>query len=295
MFRNNGIFRDVLLRKGGAVWDVDVQTEQTGATYSLKVRVQSFGEESLQVSLRGHGLDKILSTQGSDSSVQFDNLAVQEWTADTPNLYELYVETEKECIKTRIGFRNIRIEGRRFLVNGKAVKFHGVNHHDTSPTGGYAMTPAEIERDIKLCKEYNIDTIRTSHYPPDPYLLELCDEHGIYVVDEADVETHGSFMHKFPPNYGRITQDPFWEAHYVDRGIRLYERDKLHPCVVMWSLGNESGGYRNTDAMYRALKARTKIPIHYEGAIHSKRRPTMWAARCILLWSRCAGWGRELP
>lgn len=272
MFRNNGIFRDVLLRKGGSVWDIGVQTDRTGDTYSLKVCVQGSGEGSVQVSLCGHGLDRTAVAQGSDSTVQFDDLAVREWTADIPNLYDLYVETDTECIKTWVGFRTIRIEGRRFLVNGKAVKLHGVNHHDTSPTGGYTMTPAEIERDIKLCKEYNIDTIRTSHYPPDPYLLELCDEYGIYVVDEADLETHGSFMHKFPPNYGRITHDPFWEAHYVDRGIRLYERDKLHPCVVMWSLGNESGGYRNTDAMYRVLKSRTKLPIHYEGAIHSRRK-----------------------
>ena len=272
MFRNNGIFRDVLLRKTSAIWDIDVQMEQTDGTYSLKVRVQSSGEERLKVNLRGYELDRTAAAQGSDSIVLFDKLTVLEWTADTPNLYDLYVETDMECVKSRIGFRNIRIEGRRFLVNGKAIKFHGVNHHDTSPTGGYTMTPTEIERDIKLCKEYNIDTIRTAHYPPDPYLLELCDLYGIYVVDEADLETHGSFMHKFPPNYGRITHDPFWEAHYVDRGIRLYERDKLHPCVVMWSLGNESGGYRNTDAMYRELKTRTNLPIHYEGAIHSKRK-----------------------
>ncbi len=272
MFRNNGIFRDVLLRKGRAIWDIDVQTEQTGSSYALRVSVQMTEERGLRVALRGYGIERTAGAQGRTVEVSFENLKVQEWTADTPNLYDLYIETDEECVKSRIGFRNVRIEGRKFLVNGRAVKFHGVNHHDTSPTGGYTMTPTEIERDINLCKEYNIDTIRTSHYPPDPYLLELCDEYGIYVVDEADLETHGSFMHRFPPNYGRITQDPYWEAHYVDRGIRLYERDKLHPCVVMWSLGNESGGYRNTDAMYAELKKRTKLPVHYEGAIHSKRK-----------------------
>ena len=146
----------------------------------------------------------------------------------------------------------------------KKVKFHGVNHHDTSCTNGYTMTPEEIERDIRTCKEFNMDTVRTSHYPPDPYLLEMCDEMGIYVVDETDLETHGVFIHKLPPSYNRISHDPAWEGHYVDRVKRLYQRDKLHPSIMMWSLGNESGGYANTDKMYEYLKEHTDIPAHYE-------------------------------
>ena len=272
MFRNNGIFRDVLLRKGCSIRDVDVKTEKTGRGYRLFAKVLLDCEQMARISLTGHGMNQSATVHGDKGAVEFECTDVLEWTAETPILYDLYFETDTECVKCRVGFRDVRIEGRRFLFNGKAIKFHGVNHHDTNPTTGYTMTPEEIERDIALCKEYNIDTIRTAHYPPDPYLLELCDEMGIYVVDEADIETHGSFVHKFPPNYGRITHDPFWEKHYLDRGIRLYERDKLHPCVVMWSLGNEAGGYRNTDAMYAELKKRTVLPIHYEGAIHSKRK-----------------------
>lgn len=272
MFRNNGIFRDVLLRKGGDIWDIAVDTEKCGDQYSLSVSALLERNCDVSICLQGHGLSLSAESKRRNSEIRFEGLDVLEWTAETPNLYDLYIETGSECIKCRIGFRDVRIEGRRFLVNGRTVKFRGVNHHDTSPIGGYTMTPEEIERDIALCKEYNINTIRTAHYPPDPYLLELCDEKGIYVVDEADVETHGSFMHRFPPSYNRITHDPFWEKHYVDRGIRLFERDKLHPCVMMWSLGNEAGGYYNTDAIYAELKKRTKLPIHYEGAIHSKRK-----------------------
>lgn len=271
MFRNNGIFRDVLLRIGGNVWDIHVSTEKNGDRYSLKVLTKLEKPCSVQVGLQGHGLDLTEAAAG-EGEVQFRDLKVEEWSAERPALYDLYIETDDECIKCRVGFREVRIDGRKFLLNGKAIKFRGVNHHDTSPIGGYTMTAAEIERDITLCKEYNIDTIRTSHYPPDPYLLELCDEKGIYVVDEADLETHGVFMHRFPPSYNRISHDTYWEKHYVDRGIRLFERDKLHPCVIMWSLANESGGYRNTDAMYAELKKRTTLPIHYEGAIHSKRK-----------------------
>ena len=151
-------------------------------------------------------------------------------------------------------------------VNGSRIKFHGVNHHETSPINGYTMTPDEIERDIKLCKDFNIDMIRTSHYPPDPLLLELCDEYGIYVIDENDLETHGVYAHKLPPSYNRISQDVRWKNHYLDRIRSLYERDKMHSntSIVMWSLGNEAGGYRNTDVMYDYIKGKSSLPVHYE-------------------------------
>lgn len=272
MFRNNGIFRDVLLYIGGSVWDIGLDTEKNGDRYSATVKVTLREECEVCVCLAGKGMDRALCSQGRNIEVQFTDLEVLEWTAETPYLYDLYIETERECIKCRVGFREVSISGRVFLLNGKAVKLRGVNHHDTSPMGGYTMKPSEIERDIKLCKAYNIDTIRTSHYPPEPYLLELCDEMGLYVVDEADLETHGAFMHRFPPSYNRITHDPHWEQHYIDRGVRLLERDKLRPCVIMWSLGNEAGGYHNTDKMYDELKKRTRLPIHYEGVIHSRRR-----------------------
>jgi len=270
MFRNNGIFRDVLLRSGGDIWDVDIKTEKRGESYTLTAKADVPADVDCTVTLRGHGLDKAIAVR--DGEAVFENLRVKEWNAETPELYDLYFETASECIKCRVGFKDVRIEGRRFLINGRAVKLKGVNHHDTSPTGGYTMTPGEMERDVELCKEYNMNCVRTSHYPPDPYFLELCDEKGLYVVDEADLETHGVFVHRFPPSYNRISHNSFWEKHYLDRAQRLYGRDKGHASIIMWSLGNESGGYKNTDAMYEWLKARTDIPVHYESVIHSRRQ-----------------------
>ncbi len=290
MFRNNGIFRDVLLRVGDKkdIWDIDVKMdrlpedhtsdesdkEEEKVPYRVTLRAEFFQEGSVKVTISGHGLSVTKEAVSKDhvAEVVFDRLDVAEWTAETPNLYDVYFETETECIKCRIGFKKITIDGRKFLWNGRLVKFHGVNHHDTSCTNGYTMTPEEMERDVQRCKEFNIDTVRTSHYPPDPYFLELCDEAGIYIVDEADLETHGVFVHKLPPSYNHISHDPAWETHYVDRVKRLYQRDKLHPSIMLWSLGNEAGGYANQDKMYEYLKERTDIPVHYESVIHSKRK-----------------------
>lgn len=111
------------------------------------------------------------------------------------------------------------------------------------------MTAAEIVRDVELCKEYNIDTIRTSHYPPDPLLLELADELGIYIIDEADIETHGAQTMTFPPDFSRISKERKWASHYVKRAEQMFERDKNHPSIIMWSLGNESGGFACQDEM----------------------------------------------
>ena len=211
MFRNNGIFRDVLLRvcEESDIWDVAWETEicrngqggmtpMPGAVYDATVTATLYEVGPVRFTLAGHGLD--ISQEGHSrehvAQVRFPELSVREWNAEEPVLYDLFIETESCCVRERVGFKHVTTEGKVFRLNGRPVKLHGVNHHDTSPTGGYTMTPEEIEKDISLCKEYNIDTIRTSHYPPDPYLLELCDEQGIYVVDEADLETHGSFSHR---------------------------------------------------------------------------------------------------
>ncbi|MCD7802919.1 MAG: hypothetical protein LUH09_08490 [Clostridiales bacterium] len=277
MFRNNGIFRDVLLRfsQPEDVWDIDARTKKTGDTYSLTLTAQTLAETTVTFSLEGHGIRKKqqVCTQNKTASVTFEGLRVTEWNAEDPTLYAIYYETKTGCIKERIGFRTVEIQGDKFYVNGRLLKFHGVNHHDTSPVNGYTMTPEEIERDILLCKRFNIDMIRTSHYPPDPLLLELADEQGIYIVDENDLETHGTWSHQLPPTYNTISHDPKWEKHYLDRITHLYQRDKIHgnTAIVMWSLGNEAGGYHNTDAMYDYLKAHSDLPVHYESAVHCKR------------------------
>ena len=276
MFRNNGIFRDVLLRvenKNDFV-DVDFRTTKTGKTYYATARAVLHEDADVTFTLEGPGIkeQKTVKTMSKVAEVSFRDLYVQQWTDEDPTLYNMYYEIEGSCVKQRVGFKSVVIRGDQLLVNDSKVKFHGVNHHDTSPVNGYYMTPEEIERDIKLCKEYNIDTVRTSHYPPDPYLLELCDELGIFVVDEADIETHGTYVMKVPPSYNYISDDPKWEKHYVDRAVRMFQRDKMHPSIVMWSLGNEAGGVHNTDAEYNYLRQHSSLPVHYESAIHTRKK-----------------------
>ena len=278
MFRNNGIFRDVLLRieEPTDFWDIDARTKKRDGTYSLTMTAETFTDTDVTFTIEGGGIreSRTVSARDKSASVTFDGLAVTEWNAEEPTLYDIYYETATSCVKERIGFRTVEIQGDVFLLNGRKIKFHGVNHHDTSPVNGYTMTPDEIERDLLLCKQFNIDMIRTSHYPPDPLLLELADELGLYIVDENDLETHGTFAHQLPPTYNSISHDPQWRGHYLDRITRLYQRDKLHAntAIVMWSLGNEAGGYRNTDAMYDYLKARSELPVHYESAIRCSRQ-----------------------
>ena len=277
MFRNNGIFRDVLLRISDEtdIFEIDAQTKKTGDTYSLKLSAKTLKPADITFTIEGNGLcrSKTAQAAGCMVSVTFNDLEVTEWNAEEPILYNIYYETKSCCVKEKIGFRTVEIRGDLFLVNGRKIKFHGVNHHDTSCTNGYTMTPDEIERDVRICKDFNIDMIRTSHYPPDPLLLELADEYGLYIVDENDLETHGTFAMQLPPTYNTISNDRKWEPRYIDRITRLYQRDKIHgnTSIVMWSLGNEAGGYYNTDAMYDYLKLYSDLPVHYESAIHCKR------------------------
>ena len=295
MFRNNGIFRDVLLyeMEESDIWDVDFRMkkmteEQLGAEGQDEQEEQKRGtafyralasvilteDATVTFTLSGNGISEKVTVKSEDKKAvaKFDKLKVEEWNAEAPVLYDLYYEIEGTCVKQRVGFKDIEIKDCVYYLNGNKVKFRGVNHHDTSCTNGYAMTADEIERDILICKEFNIDTIRTSHYPPDPLFLELCDEYGIYVVDETDIETHGTFVQQFPPTYNSLSHDPKWENRYLDRVQRMYHRDKTHISVVLWSLGNEAGGYANTDEMYKWLKTVTRIPVHYESVVHSKRK-----------------------
>ncbi len=293
MFRNNGIFRDVLLYEMEAAdfWDVDVKTkeemvnvasqEETAnaaapekASYTLDCTTELTQDAVVTITLEGHGIKETQQVQTKDkkATATFANLSVIPWNAEAPVLYDLYLEVPGSCIHKRIGFKHIEIQGNVYYLNHHKVKFRGVNHHDTHPKNGYAMTAEELMRDVLLCKEHNMDTIRTSHYPPDPMLLALCDELGIYVIDECDLETHATFAMKFPPTYNLITQDEKWLPRYMDRITRLYQRDKGDTCIVMWSLGNEAGGFHNTDETYQYLKSMSDIPVHYESVIHSKRK-----------------------
>ncbi len=276
MFRNNGIFRDVLLFicEKTDIFDISFKTIYSNGRYRAEIGLKGFGEASCRIALKGPGVEKDaeLAICGERFNYAgFGDIEPTEWNAEYPVLYELLLETASCAVVIKVGFRRVSIEGNLFKLNGRLLKLKGVNHHDATPAAGYTMTAEEIVRDVEICKEYNIDTIRTSHYPPDPLLTELADEKGIYIIDEADIETHGAQSMTFPPDFSRISKDIRWAAHFVKRAEQMYERDKNHPSVIMWSLGNESGGYACQDEMAAFLKSRSELPLHYEGAVHSKK------------------------
>ena len=189
------------------------------------------------------------------------------WSAETPDLYHLRaVCFDKngftEAAELDFGFREVRIEGRQLLVNGKPVLIKGSDRHEMSATGGYVVTVAEMLEDIRIMKELNINTVRTSHYPNDPRWLDLCDRYGLYVIDEADIESHG--MGYGPQTLGN---NPIYRQSHLERVERMARRDVNHPSVIIWSLGNEAGNGQNFYAAYDWLKAwDPSRPIQYERA-----------------------------
>lgn len=196
----------------------------------------------------------------------------QKWSAELPVLYTLVLSLKNEkgsVIESRsskIGFRDVRIQDGVFLVNGKPVKLYGVNRHDHSETGGKTVTHEEMLKDVQLMKQYNLNAVRTCHYPNDPYFYDLCDKYGLYVMDEANIETHHAG--------GYLTNQSSWHTAFTDRVIRMVERDKNHPSIFSWSLGNESGSGPNHAAAAGWIKEFDPTrPIHYEGAQGDASRP----------------------
>lgn len=281
MFRSNGIFRDVLLYKTGnnSIYDFEAKIS-FGSSFSLDFlpSLKISDDCVLSVSLYDDGeLVSSKSVNVSPSNIEkisFNNLDVHEWSAECPYLYDLVIILSKgedvlEVVRKNIGFKNVEIIGNKFLFNNEPIKLLGVNHHDTNAKTGYVMSVEDMELDVSLVKQYNANCIRTSHYPPDPTFLDLCDEYGIYVIDEADIETHGCETELHKP--GACSHNKDWQQHYWDRVYRMYARDKNHPSVTMWSLGNESHGYLNQDYCYDELKKLSPLPIHYEGVCRTLR------------------------
>lgn len=283
MFRENGIFRDVLLyklpqtyvndyhletKKSSSGWDLHVHTDIEGNTdaYSLCVEIKD----------KEKTIAKKDVPASNKTKISFENLSVLEWNAEIPSIYQTYITLTKDdghtqAIKNYTGFKKIEIDKNVFKFNGKKIKTKGVNHHDTHPKNGYVMTFDELEKDIKLMKSLNVNAVRTAHYPPDANFLTLCDVNGLYVIDEADIETHGAGQAPHF-NINLISHNPKWIPRYVDRVSRMYYRDRNHPSITMWSLGNEAGGYKCQDACYEFLQEISpEIPVHYQGVIHTKR------------------------
>lgn len=284
MFRENGIFRDVLLTELDKTYlfDFGIDTKKNKDKYDLTLKADIKGDaEDCALSCELFDGEKCIASKEveahSKTTLTLDGLDVVEWNAEEPYVYDLIITLKKNgkaitFVRNITGFKTVEIIGNVYYFNGKPIKFKGVNHHDTNMYNGYVLKGEEIKTEMELMKKFNINSIRTSHYPPDPTLLTLADLMGFYIVDEADIETHGAGDITVPYNNCLISDDPKWAPRYVDRVSRMYCRDRNHVCISMWSLGNEAWGYYCQDECYQYLKGTgTKIPVHYESVIHTKR------------------------
>jgi len=283
-WRLSGIYRDVYLvrRPEIHIQDVQVKTDlindyaegQLDLTMNLNCRMCP---DLINASIRlldheettiGSGFIEFPpSLDLSEAKFKLNITDINQWTSETPYLYTLLIQVwgtkgYSEFISQKVGFRKVEIQNGQVLINGKAILFKGVNRHEFDPYHGRTISEASMIEDIKLMKQYNFNAVRNAHYPNQHRWYELCDEYGLYVMDEANVESHSLWI-----NYDRSpAKDPAWENAMVARAISMTERSKNHPSVVIWSLGNEAGYGPNIDAMAAAVKRidKSNRPIHYE-------------------------------
>ena len=270
-FRLSGIFRDVymLSRPAGAVDNYRVCADMSG-----EITVEVTGASAV---VELYDADTLIcggkAEEESAFSAKIDEPKL--WSAECPYLYTLVLKTDDEVIYDRVGFRTVKIENGVFTVNGKKVKIFGVNRHDSYPDTGYYADEAKMRRDLELMKAHNINAVRTSHYPNAPRFYELCDEYGFYVIDEADIESHGCVnvyqnlrWDREGGTYNGIAltaSDPMFREGILHRHRLLVKRDINRPCVVFWSLGNESGwgtNFREGAQLVKSLDSTR--PVHYE-------------------------------
>ena len=282
VFGLSGIHRDVYLVATPKVQLRDLQLTSAisprydSAELHVKSKIRNHGKTVKNASVRfslldaeGKQLKQFTTETGILKAGKEVTVNVMEsirypklWSAENPYLYTVNVELLDEQGKVteattqQYGFRRIEIRNNKVYINGMLTLFKGANRHDTHPQYGKAVPVESMIEDILLFKRYNLNTIRTSHYPNDAKMYGLFDYYGLYVMDEADLECHGNMS---------LTDNPTWEAAYVDRMVRMVERDKNHPSVIFWSLGNESGKGCNAVAEYKAARSIDDRPIHYEG------------------------------
>ena len=276
-FRFSGIFRSVYLlrRPEKHITDYKISMDLDGTTGRLTFR--SFSPVSIRLTLG----EKTIECKPK-KSVSFSVDDVKVWSPESPNLYTLILHANGEKIVERVGFRTVAIQDGVFQVNGAPVKLKGVNRHDFNPKTGATVSLADMAKDVKLMKFLNVNAVRTSHYPNSPEFYALCDEFGLFVLAEADVESHGASAQdgafecidnpdgscKFAENtnamWREFVDDIFWETGIFDREQALYERDKNRASIVMWSLGNECCFGKSFIKGAKYIRARDSRPIHFE-------------------------------
>lgn len=298
-WRLSGIERDVYLRADNQIaindfrvgsdlvnnyndgaFNLNVELKNTKSTAETrKLKVELFDANNNEIFSNSKSID----VKPTKSNLLFESVIphVKSWSAETPNLYTAIItlsDTQNKIVQTtsvKVGFRNIKIENNQFLINGKPILIKGVNLHDHDEVTGHVIDEALTIKDLRLMKQNNVNAIRCSHYPKNPFFYALCDKYGFYVIDEANIETHGMGttnqgldkkpeLKKVHPAYRSD-----WKAAHLDRTIRMFERDKNHPSIVTWSLGNEAGNGDNFFATYKWLKDNDSTrPTQYEGATH---------------------------
>ena len=281
-YRFSGLFRDVVLYRRPAVHaeDIQVMTEVADdlAEAVVSVRVTLAGRGSVRATLAG--VDGL--TDAGDGTLTVRVPAPRLWSVEDPHLYDLVIEVLDdagqlvEYVPQQVGVRRFGIEDGLLKINGRRIVFNGVNRHEFG-LQGRVMTREQTEADIRLIKAHNINAVRTSHYPNNSFFYELCDRYGLYVIDEMNLEGHGSWDNH---RLGRIPIEdvvpgdrPEWRDALLDRAANMYQRDKNHACIVMWSCGNESFGGTNILAVADWFRANDTRPVHYEGVHWDPRYP----------------------
>ena len=288
-WRISGIERDVFLFSTPKVYISDffahtgLTNNYTDGDFKLDVRLQdkepagTTQKYDVEVELLDYTGNQIFKetkpatfSKSGTGNLEFQSLIkdVKSWSAEKPDLYTLLISVQPEkgeiteTVKHKIGFRTSEVKNGQLLINGVAVLFKGVDRHEHDPVTGHVISKELMMQDITLMKQNNINTVRTSHYPNDPYWYELCDKYGIYVIDEANIESHGM-------GYGKrsLAKNPEWGDAHLDRIERMVERDKNHPSIIMWSMGNEAGDGINFTKCRKWIHQRdASRPVHYERA-----------------------------
>lgn len=275
-FRMSGIFRDVYLlsRPEQCVYDYFVKTrlDRQAGEANVEIAFTYLDKEvSVKVSVEDAEGKVVARTEGSGKVV----LPLQDirlWSAETPYLYTLVMETEGEVIADQLGLREMAVQNGVFLFNGQKIKIHGTNRHDSDPVTGFTISLAQMHKDMTLMKEHNVNGIRTSHYPNAPQFYQLCDRYGFYVVDEADNESHGAecaYGQRYDSSCTWLADNPRYSESIVDRTKKCVIRDKNRPCVFSWSMGNEAAFGCGFEEALKWTKAYDDTRVtHYENAYH---------------------------